>query len=113
MINNKCVKKQFTDNIKFNKGKKVKCEYHTFAIYRYDDRLIWTIQELCEDMKITVKDDTGLDRNISCWINHPNGETIIAGKRNIEDNIIEFSFGNTILPYQGIELSWSFNKRQT
>lgn len=75
--------------------------------YRLTDRLIWTIEELSRDFKVTIFNLTDNKDPFYIKINH-HQEKIIRGKIKsigIEGNK-EFRFDSEILPYQGFEIMW-------
>lgn len=81
----------------------------TFGVFRYSDRLIWTVEHISNDFTVRINDCTGLDGIVDVKINHHREAEILANmsrRPSRQGTIIEFAYLGEILPYQGFELQW-------
>lgn len=90
-------------------------EFHTYAFYRLIDRLIWTVQDFSDDMKITIVNNTGIKNIFKIKVNHHKEKEIKNNIHLFEDEydkreLIKFSFNSDILPYQGFEIMWNLEQ---
>ena len=110
----------FQKNIFLNVGDEVTLTYSIENAFELFSRLVWNIQELSEDVKIFVKNNSAYDLSkFVLAINHPNREKMhSANEGYLNDKCClkrgasegdwdcEILFEHPFLPYQGFELKW-------
>jgi hypothetical protein len=88
----------------------LKFEYKTYGVYRLNDRLVWTVQELSENFDVTIIFESGLNRkNLKGWVNHHDRENISL-RDGVDGKAKNIAFTTPVFPYQGFELSWDFDQ---
>lgn len=91
-------------------GDKNAFEFRSVDYYRLSDRLIWTVQDLSENFRVRIKNQTGWKNVFKVKINHHCEQDILDQMKLIEEsNEIIFEFNAEILPYQGFEVMWDFS----
>jgi hypothetical protein len=88
------------------------CEFHSYGEYRLNDSLIWTVQDLSDNLELTVKNETGYSGYPNTAFRYrifhhksPMLENGLVERRPTNVDVIDFD--DCILPYQGFEISWS------
>ena len=80
--------------------------YETYGFYRPKDRLVWTVQDLSENFKVTIISDKPLTRfNLKVWVNHHERNNIRLNEDTVR-NVYTLDFTSPVFPYQGFELYW-------
>jgi hypothetical protein len=113
VINN--AKVCYEDDVDITAERSMLFKYVTFAYYRPKDRLIWTVQDISDDFVVTIVNNTDLASDFPCfkyWYNHHKRKNIhpIRNRHNLPRNVEQIRFPDFVLPYQGLEISWDFNK---
>jgi len=106
--------KHFIYNLSIPIGGSASFEYHSYGIYRLEDRLIWTFQRMSDNIRLSVKNDTNFkDKLFKYKINHHDCEAIENGRinRSSQQNRDTINFDDYIFPYQGFEISWDFKAK--
>lgn len=94
-------------------GDKNAFEFRSVDYYRLSDRLIWTVQDLSENFRVRIKNQTGQKNVFKVKINHHCEQDVLDQMKMIEDsNEIIFEFNTEILPYQGFEVMWDFSAQK-
>ena len=98
----------------FQHGESRPFVFYSTECYRKQDRLIWSIEQLSEDLKVTIENNTGVKDALRIRIRHHKAAEIDREKiihRNGTESREEFmfSFGSEVLPYQGFEILWDLN----
>jgi hypothetical protein len=77
--------------------------------FRFNDRLIWTVQHLSRDFKVVVEDRTNLIGDVRVKINHHReAETTIRPAHVGDVPTKRWEYVGDVLPFQGFELTWDF-----
>lgn len=104
-------KQVFRKTYKLQPGDKNAFEFRSVDYYRLADRLIWTVQDLSENFRVRIRNQTGRNNVPTVKINHHCERDILDQMTLIEEsNEIIFEFNAEILPYQGFEIMWDFSK---
>jgi len=111
-INAEQTTKCFKFHLSIPIGKTETFEYHTYGIYRLDELFVWTFQEMSDNIKLSVKNDTDYEKTFIYKINHHNCEEIENGRIDrSQKNFDTIDFREFIFPYQGFEISWDFKAK--
>jgi len=117
----------FKKSISINAEDEVTLTYSIMNMFELFSRLVWNIQELSEDMRIFVKNNTSYDLSrFVLAINHPNrakmhddnkdtlsDKCCLKRKTSNGDWDCEIIFDHPFLPYQGFELKWDLQNHQS
>lgn len=103
-------KHMFRKTYDLQPGDKNAFEFRSVDYYRLADRVIWTVQDLSENLRVRIKNQTGRKNVFKVKINHHCEKDILDQMKLIEEsNEIIFEFNAEILPYQGFEIMWDFS----
>lgn len=105
----------FIKNVKIPRKNELRVVSRTFGIYRLEDRMVWTVQDLSKNFKVRVIDNTDCGMPFEFKINHHDEKdihinpdvTMTHEKRRVYD----IDFSTPVLPYQGFEIKWSFKSQ--
>lgn len=94
----------------FQHGESRPFRFYSTEYYRKQDRHIWSVEQLSEDFKVTIENDTGVKGALRIRIRHHRAieidrEMIHRDEPGGREEFM-FSFGSEVLPYQGFEIMW-------
>lgn len=86
-------------------------EFHSFEYYRLIDRLSWTVQDLSENFRVRIRNQTGRPNAFTIKINHHREEAVQDQMKYLttDSEEIVFEFNAEVLPYQGFEVMWDLS----
>ena len=117
----------YQEDFSIKAGEKRDLKFKIHSEYEQTDRLIWAFQEISNNVKVIINLMYGkiedLDNKFLLTISHPLEEDILRRNPNIRENgeIIfngemkrkgDFILDETLLPYQGFEISWDIKHRK-
>lgn len=103
-------KHRFSRVFSIRPGADNRFEFVSRETYRLVDRLIWTVQDLCDDLEVRVVNETSKTGSMTVKINHHRERDIRANMRTLRDgNEVLIRFDAEVLPYQGFEVMWDFS----
>lgn len=107
-------KHMFSKAYDLQPGDKNAFEFRSFDYYRTVDRLIWTVQDLADDFRIRIRNNTGMPDAFTVKINHHREEEIFRRRQVVaSSNETLINFDCEVLPYQGFEVMWKFDGTST
>lgn len=110
-VHHKGGKYVFKEKYKIQPGDENAFEFRSQDFYRLIDRLIWTVQDLSDNLTVRIINRTGLNQPFKVKINHHREEEIANQIKKLEkaDELI-IKFNTEILPYQGFEIMWNLGQ---
>ena len=103
-------KHMFKKTYNLQPGDKNAFEFRSVDYYRLADRVIWTVQDLSENLRVRIKNQTGRKNVFKVKINHHCEQDVLDQMKMIEEsNEMIFEFNAEMLPYQGFEIMWDFS----
>jgi hypothetical protein len=86
-------------------------EFRSYAYYRLADRLIWTVQELADNFRVRIINQTGNAKAFDIKVNHHREASINEQLRDLGQNHeLLIDFNAEVLPYQGFEVMWDLGR---
>ncbi len=109
-------KTYFTKSYDINHHSNATFRFITFGNYRRVDRLIWTVQDLSTDFCVRIVNNTGVHNPFVVKVNHHHERDIMdrlttMPKSKDGHEVILLDFNCEVLPYQGFEVMWDFDKQ--
>lgn len=82
-------------------------EFRSYEYFRMRDRLSWTVQDLSDDFRVRIINQTGVPNAFEIQIKHHHEKEIIEAIKPIESaGETQFEFNSELLPYQGFDVIW-------
>lgn len=96
----------FRKDYRIQPGAANRFEFQSRETYRLRDRLVWTVQDFCDDFFVKIH---GRKENLKLKINHHLEQAILSRcEYSSAEGATIFHFNSEVFPYQGFELSWNF-----
>jgi hypothetical protein len=100
-------KAQFAKRYLVRPGDKYRFVIEASALFRRDDRLIWTVEHISSDFAVWIVDQRAGEGCCDVKINHHRRLEIDVEEHDTPSGReMNFDFLGTVLPFQGFELSW-------
>jgi len=105
-------KSVFTKTYDLQPGDANAFEFRSYAYYRLADRMIWTVQDLADNLRVRIINHTGRHDGFDIKVNHHREASIKEQMKDFPTNHeLLIDFNAEVLPYQGFEIMWDLNQQ--